>query len=81
MLIGSPDRFLRMIKEEYHPIYRYQRAIFSRAEVIDGDPIQVVRVTDGKGHVWLAIFWMQQEEDNSWKIDGCQLLQTTSTSV
>ncbi len=81
LLIGSPDRFLRLIKEEYNPIYRYQRAIFSRPEVVDGDAIQIVRVTDGYSKVWVAVFWMQQEEDSSWKIDGCQLLETTSVST
>ncbi|HYD63171.1 MAG TPA: DUF4864 domain-containing protein [Noviherbaspirillum sp.] len=81
MLIGSPDNFLRLIKEEYNPIYRYQRVIFSRPEVINGDAIQVVRVTDGYSRVWLAVFWMQQGEDSIWRIDGCQLLQTTSVSI
>jgi hypothetical protein len=81
MLIGSPDNFLRLIKEEYNPIYRYLRVIFSAPEVINGDAIQVVRVTDNSSRVWLAIFWMQQEEDSSWKIDGCQLLETTSVSI
>lgn len=81
MLIGSPDNFLRLIKEQYNPIYRHQQVIFSRPEVVNGDAIQVVRVTDSESHVWLAIFWMQQEEDNNWKIDGCQLLETTSISI
>lgn len=81
MLIGSPDNFLRLIKEEYNPIYRYQRVIFSRPEVINGDAIQIVRVTDGNSRVWLAVFWMQQGEDSNWRIDGCQLLETTSVSI
>lgn len=81
MLIGSADNFLRLIKEQYNPIYRYQRVIFSQPEVVNGDAIQVVRVTDSDSRVWLAIFWMQQEEGSSWKIDGCQLLETTSVSV
>jgi len=81
MLIGSPDNFLRLIKDEFNPIYRYQRVIFSRPEVINGDAIQVVRVTDGYSRVWLAVFWMRQGDDSSWKIDGCQLLETTSVSI
>ena len=81
MLIGSPDNFLRLIKEEYNPIYRHQRVIFSRPEVVDGDAIQLVRVTDGSSRVWVAIFWMLQGEDGNWRIDGCQLLETTSVSV
>ncbi|OWW19128.1 DUF4864 domain-containing protein [Noviherbaspirillum denitrificans] len=81
MLIGSPDNFLRLIKEEYNPIYRYQRVIYSKPEVVNGDAIQIVRVTDGNSRVWLAVFWMQQGEDSIWRIDGCQLLETTSVSI
>ncbi len=81
LLIGSPDNFLRLIKEQYNPIYRYQRVFFSTPQLVDGNAIQVVHVTDGESHVWLAIFWMQQEQGKGWKIDGCQLLQTTSVSI
>lgn len=81
MLIGTPDNFLRLIKEEYNPIYRYQRVILSRPEVVDGDAIQLARVTDGNSRVWVAVFWMLQDDDGNWRIDGCQLLETTSVSV
>jgi hypothetical protein len=81
MQIGSADNFLRMIKEQYTPIYRPQLALFSKPQVIDGNAIQVVRLTDDNRHVWVAIFWMQQGEDSNWKIDGCQLLETTSLSI
>ncbi|WP_081583527.1 DUF4864 domain-containing protein [Noviherbaspirillum massiliense] len=81
MQIGTPDNFLRLIKEQYTPMYRHETAIFSKPEVVDGDAIQLVRLTDGASHVWLAIFWMQQDEDNTWKVDGCQLLETTSISI
>lgn len=81
MLIGTPDNFLRLIKEEYNPIYRYQRVMLSRPEVVDGDAIQLVRVTDSNSRVWVAVFWMLQDDEGNWRIDGCQLLETTSVSV
>jgi hypothetical protein len=81
MQIGTPDRFLQMIKEQYNPIYRNLGLIFLQPQIVDGDAIQVVRVTDGFSRVWVAIFWMQQSEDHSWKIDGCQLVQTTTVST
>lgn len=81
MQIGSPDNFLRIIKEQYHPIYHYQSLMFSRAEVVEGSPIQIVRLADADGKVWVAVFWMQQEEGSAWKIDGCQLFETSSVST
>ncbi|WP_220807569.1 DUF4864 domain-containing protein [Noviherbaspirillum aridicola] len=80
-LIGSPDNFLRMIKEEYNPLYRHRGVIFSSPEVVDGDAVQLVRVTDGAGKVWIAVFWMLQEDDGNWKIDGCHLLGTNTLSI
>lgn len=81
ILIGSPDNFMQLIRDQYEPIYRHQLAIFFQPEVVHGSAIQLVRVTDSNSRVWLAIFWMQQDEDSSWKIDGCHLLETASVSV
>jgi hypothetical protein len=81
MIIGNPDNFLRLIKEEYNPIYRHRAAIFQAPEVVDGDAIQMVRITDSDGAVWVAVFQMQQEKDKSWKVDGCELLRTTSFAI
>lgn len=79
--IGSPDRFLRLVKEQYDAIYRHRVAIFANPEVIDGDTIQTVRLTDRDGLVWVALYKMQREKDGKWKIDGCHLFGTTSVSV
>jgi hypothetical protein len=81
MQIGTADDFLRMIKEQYTPIYRPQLALFSHPQLVDGSAIEVVRLTGDDRHVWVAIFWMQRGDDSSWKIDGCQLLETTSLSI
>jgi hypothetical protein len=81
MLIGSPDNFMRIIREQYDPIYRHIAVIFFEPEIVHGSTIQMVRVTDTHSRVWVAVFWMQQEEDHEWKIDGCELLETTSVSV
>lgn len=79
--IGSANNFLRLIREQYNPIYRHLVVIFSRPELVNGNPVQIVRVTASDSRVWIAIFWMQQEADHSWKIDGCQLLETTTVSI
>jgi hypothetical protein len=79
--VGSADNFLHMVKKHYNPIYRHQTVIFSHPEVIEGETIQLVRLTDRDSHVWLAIFRMQREMDGTWKIDNCHLLETTSISI
>lgn len=79
--VGSPDKFLHLVKKHYNPLYRHEMAVFSPPEVIEGETIQVVRVTTRDSHVWLAVYRMQREQDGSWKIDSCHLLETTSISI
>ncbi len=79
--IGSPENFLRIIKEEYAPIYRHLMVIFSAPQTLGDAIIQIVRLTDRESRVWLAIYNMQRDMTGNWKIDGCQLLQTSVVSV
>ena len=81
MLLGSADNFLRMIKELYDPFYRHRHAFFSEPEILHGMTIQIVRITDRASQVWLAVFWMQKEENDAWRIDGCELMETGSVSI
>ena len=79
--LGDADRFMRLVKEHYSPVYRHERALFSPTEEINGDTIQIVRLTDLDSQVWLAVYRMQRDEDGNWKIDGCLLFKTSSVSV
>lgn len=79
--LGNSDTFLQIIKQQFEPIYRHQRAIFSAPEVIAGRMVQIVRLTDTNSAVWLAIYQMHKEADGMWKIAGCRLIETTTVSV
>jgi len=81
MMIGSADNFMQLIRESYEPIYRNKVLIFSEPKVVEGMALQTVRVTDSHSRVWVAIFWMQQDEESNWKIDGCHLVETSIISV
>ncbi|MFC3107108.1 DUF4864 domain-containing protein [Undibacterium arcticum] len=79
--LGSPDDFMRLVKEQYGPIYRHRAVLFSGAQVIGADTLLIVRLTSPDSHVWIAIYRMERETDGKWKIDGCHLLETTSVSI
>jgi hypothetical protein len=80
-LIGTPDRFLQMIKDQYPPVYRNRLALFSQPERIDGHTVIIVRLTDSDNLVWLAVYELAREADGAWKIEGCNLVETTTVSV
>lgn len=79
--MGSAENFLRVIKEEYSPIYRHLVVIFSAPQALGDAIVQIVRLTDRDSRVWLAIYNMERDMTGNWKIDGCQLLQTSVVSV
>jgi hypothetical protein len=79
--IGSPDKFLSLIKKHYQPLHQHLLVLYSRPAVVKGETFQAVRVTDKSSHVWLAVFQMQAEQGGRWKIDACYLLETKKVSV
>ncbi len=79
--LGSPDNFLKMIKEEYDPVYRHRTALYSSPQIVLGKVYQVVRLTDLDSHVWVAIYLMHKDAQGTWKIDGCRLIQTPTVAV
>jgi hypothetical protein len=81
LLLGTPDNLLWLVKTQYPPVYRHRYAIFLAPEMVDGDPHQIVRLTDRDNLVWVAVYKLKREQDGSWKIDGCTLFETNSISV
>lgn len=79
--LGTPDKFLQVIKEQYDPVYRHRLAMLSTIHVINGKVYQLVRLTDQESHVWVAIYAVNKDKQGAWKIDGCELFQTKTIAV
>ena len=69
-VVGSPQALLGVVREWYPALYRPQKAEFSSAEVMGGNALQEVTITDDNGVVWIAIFLMTLDDHASWKIDS-----------
>ncbi len=80
-LFGSPDAFLHMVRERYEPVYRPAGIQFVRLDAVNGQWVQIVQLVDGEGRVWRARFTMKRQPDRTWKVGGCQLVQTGSTAT
>jgi hypothetical protein len=80
-LAGTPNDFLKVIKQRFTPIYRHRNALFSEPEIIEGHALQVVQLIDHDNLVWIAIYEVEREADGAWKIDGCQLFETNTMSI
>lgn len=70
---GSADRFAAMVRSSYAPVYNAATAEFLELTVIRGTPAQQVRLVGADGNSILALYLMEQQQDDSWRISACLL--------
>lgn len=79
---GSAENFMQMVRRGYAPVYRPRSVVFEDITTIEGMPAQKVMLMSEQGELVLALYLMQQQPDQSWRIHGCLLVpiegQTTS---
>ncbi|ETW99744.1 DUF4864 domain-containing protein [Candidatus Entotheonella palauensis] len=69
----TPERFMRMVKTAYQPVYRPRRVVFQEIDETASVPIQPVLLVGPDGVPVIALYPMRQETDGVWRIDGCYL--------
>ena len=78
---GSAENFLEMVRSSYAVVYRPKSVIFEVPQLLDGQVLQPVRLTDAEGRAWIAIYPMQRQSDGSWRTNGCQLARLAGTET
>jgi hypothetical protein len=77
--IGDADRFLELVRKTYPMVYRTTAIGFQKAEMDAGQVVQLVDIRDGDDKAWLAVFAMERQPDNSWKIKACLVAEKPGT--
>ncbi len=76
-MFPNPEIFMSMVQKGYPPVYRRQSYSFgSIGNEMGGAPTQHVTIIDVNGKAWTALYAMERQPDGSWKIVGCQLVET-----
>ncbi|MFL6566411.1 MAG: DUF4864 domain-containing protein [Burkholderiales bacterium] len=70
---GTPEKFMAMVREQYAVVYRPRSVSFEEPLMVGEDLVQPVRMTDGYGHAWMAIYPKAKQPDGHWRINGCHL--------
>ncbi len=73
--IGNSGRFLAMVRGAYPMVYRAGSVSFLKPEADDGTVLQLVQITDADDKTWLALFALERQPDNSWRISGCAVAE------
>jgi hypothetical protein len=68
----TPEIFMEMVRSQYAVVYRPKSVQFQVPEIVEGQVVQPVRMTDAEGQVWLAVYPMRREA-GGWRTDGCLL--------
>ena len=77
--VGTPERFLDLVRVSYRAVYRPTAVAFLGLTVIGHDAVQQVQLTDRSGGIWYAYYAMQRQKDGSWRTNGCRLVQPAKT--
>lgn len=80
-IFQTVDVFMSMVRDGYPPVYRSALAEFGALHMMNGEPVQEVYVTGQDGLSVLAVYTMEQQEDESWRINGCTILQASDLTA
>lgn len=72
---GTPEQFMTMVRQGYDPVYRPISTEFQEAEFNADRAVQKVVFQDRSGQSWMAYYFMQQQDDGTWRIAGVRLEQ------
>ena len=78
---GTPDNFLRMVREGYAPLLDARRTQFLEGAVIDDAIVQPLRLVLPDDSVMVALYQMQRQPDGQWRIAGCMIAPSTVQST
>ncbi len=74
---GSPQAFMAMVRRGYETLYHHRSTQFLEAVVLEGSVVQPVRIVTVDGEVIVALFTMEQQADEDWRVSGCEIAEST----
>ena len=69
---STVDIFMSMVRNGYPAVYRPAYVEFLDARIIAPHTAQAVKFIDGQGQGLIMIYFMEQQPNGSWLIDGVQ---------
>ena len=79
--VGNAAGFLDMVRRGYPVVYRHTSVAFLKAGGKDDVAVQRVQMTDAEDVGWLAVYTLERQKGNIWKITGCQVVENKARMV
>jgi|SRR5579872_4927478 len=78
---GDAAHFMAMVRQGYPSVYRPRAVAFGELVTIDGRIVQKVELVGPDGGRSTALYFMEQEPNNTWRIDGCVVVEGESVGT
>jgi hypothetical protein len=78
---GTPENFMRMVREGYAALLEARRTQFLQGAVIDNAIVQPLRLVLPDDSVLVALYQMQRQDNGQWRIAGCWIAPSTVQST
>jgi hypothetical protein len=69
--VGDPSRFLDLVRGNYPMVYHPAGFAFLKPQVEQDQVLQAVALRDADDKTWIALFTLERQPDNSWRIGAC----------
>ena len=78
---GNAKTFQNMVLAKYRIVYQPRLISFKHVKLIKGTPVQEVYMIDHKGKSAMAMYFMRQDKNRDWRINGVQLFLSKKLKV
>jgi hypothetical protein len=78
---GTPDAFMRMVRDGYGALLTARRTQFLEGAVIEQVIVQPLRLVLPDDTVLVALYQMQRQPDGQWRVAGCLIAPSTVQST
>ena len=75
MMYPTEDMFMRMVQQGYPQVYRPRQHAFGETRDTERGIEQFVDIVDGEGRYWTARYTLELQEDGTWRITGCYIVE------
>jgi hypothetical protein len=78
---GTAEVFMQMVRSAYQPVYRPREVEFRDLQLDGGRIVQRVFLVGPDGNPVIARYYMEPQDDGSWRIGGCLLERAPDQSA
>jgi ketosteroid isomerase-like protein len=78
---GTAKNFFQAVKTSYAAVYRPRSVMFEKLVTVQGIPTQEVVLLAPNGDLVKALYLMEKQPDNTWKISGCFIVPVQGQTI